>query len=236
MGNSFIKDVAYIVLIAIGVGVIDKHLEKYDYDVKAAMYDVASDYDKNHPISNTKPSDGVSTTDKVVRETPSVEEYESSKVIYIHGLGSYNAEDLKTVKQGIEDFYGIKCVISTSKSTNSELYDNGNRLMAYRVLNMGNGGGNVYDMYVTDESLCVSDEKPSLISGHARLNAHCSVVSTREMKNNGHYSSTSLIHTATHELGHNFGLGHCDNQSCLMKSHGLDTKHFCDDCRRKINN
>jgi predicted Zn-dependent protease len=90
------------------------------------------------------------------------------------------------------------------------------------------------NMYVTDEPLC-NENSNDLISGHARINCDGSVISTKEMRNNNHYNNNSLVHTAVHELGHNFGLSHCNNQSCIMKSHGLDTKEFCDECKSKIN-
>ena len=107
--------------------------------------------------------------------------------------------------------------------------------MAYRVLMLGNEDSRNRHIYVTSEPLCVSDDNTSLISGHARLHTTACVVSSYQMRMNGRDIPNALAHTVTHEMGHNFGLDHCDDQSCLMKSHGLDTRQFCDNCKRKIN-
>jgi predicted Zn-dependent protease len=88
-------------------------------------------------------------------------------------------------------------------------------------------------MYVTDEPLC-EDNPSDLISGHARINCDGSVVSTYEMFKNNHYNRNSLVHTALHELGHNFGLKHCDNSTCLMVAKGLKNSALCDACKNKV--
>jgi len=240
MKNSLFKDLIFIVVLALGIGVVDNYLKSYNYDLDsiAKHLDEKYHFDKNvvdvntGDVTNKVPSQS-ETTNETNQET-TVKDY-SGRVIYIHGLGNYSPSDLQVIKQGIEEFYGFKCVISNDISTNGELYDNNTgNLMAYRVLMMGNNYGSKYDMYVTDEPLCVNDENSGLISGHARLNSNTSVVSTVQMKNNNHYSSLSLVHSATHELAHNLGLDHCDNQNCLMKSHGLDTKELCENCKNKI--
>lgn len=48
--------------------------------------------------------------------------------------------------------------------------------------------------------------------------------------------SEQMLKLATHELGHNLGLDHCPNKTCIMrdakgKNHFNETKHFCDRCK-----
>jgi len=236
MKYSALKDIVYIGLMVLAIGGTNEYLDKYDYSYDKVMASIGSEakrldkvygYDKNY-----SKEDVVEVTPDV--EQPSSTEVTSDQVIYIHGFGNYTQSDLYTIKEGVENFYGIRCVISESVESDDFYYDNNtNVLLAYKVLSLSVGKSNM-NMYVTDEPLC-DENSNNLISGHARINCDGSVISTKEMRNNNHYNNNSLVHTAVHELGHNFGLSHCNNQSCIMKSHGLDTKEFCDECKSKIN-
>ena len=236
MKYSALKDIVYIGLMVFVIGGTNEYLEKYDYSYDKVMASIGSEaerldkvygYDKNY-----SKEDVVEVTPDV--EQPSSTEVTSDQVIYIHGFGNYTQSDLYTIKEGVENFYGIRCVISESVESDEFYYENNtNVLLAYKVLTLSVGKSNMH-MYVTDEPLCTEDPN-DLISGHARINCDGSVISTKEMRNNNHYNNNSLVHTAVHELGHNFGLSHCNNQSCIMKSHGLDTKEFCNECKSKIN-
>ena len=235
MKYSALKDIVYIGLMVLTIGGINEFLEKHNYSYDNVMASIGSEakrldkvygYDKNYSKNDEVVSNDV--------EQPTSTEVSSERVIYIHGFGKYTQSDLYTIKEGVEKFYGVRCVISESVESGDYYYDNNtNVLLAYKVLSLSVGKSNM-NMYVTDEPLCNEDSN-DLISGHARINCDGSVISTKEMRNNNHYNNTSLVHTAVHELGHNFGLSHCNNQSCIMKSHGLDTKEFCDECKSKIN-
>jgi len=235
MKYSALKDIVYIGLMVFVIGGTNEYLEKYDYSYDKVMGSLESEakrldkvygYDKNY-----SKEEEVKITDS--KQPPSTE-VSSDRVINIHGFGKYTQSDLYTIKEGVENFYGIRCVISESVESDDFYYDNNtNVLLAYKVLTLSVGKSNM-NMYVTDEPLC-NENSNDLISGHARINCDGSVISTKEMRNNNHYNNTSLVHTAVHELGHNFGLSHCNNQSCIMKSHGLDTKEFCNECKLKIN-
>lgn len=236
---SFLRDIVFMVIVAILIGGVNEYLQKYDYD----LWKVADSYDKEHGLgkySTNQPTDvstqpqGESTVDEST--TQEVQSTPKKGVVYIHGFGDYNTSDLITVKNSIESFYGLTCVISDPVSSpSSGYYYTGSYVMAYRVLMMGNEDRVNRNVYVTSEPLCMNDENTSLISGHARLNTTACVVSTYQMTMNGRDIPSALRHTINHELAHNFGLEHCDNQNCLMKSHGLDTHELCDNCKRKLN-
>jgi archaemetzincin len=78
----------------------------------------------------------------------------------------------------------------------------------------------------------------TFVYGEAQLNGVAAVVSTARL-NVGEPAQhfPRLVKTCVHELGHTFGLVHCDDQACVMRRStnvaGLDAKSsaLCDDCR-----
>jgi len=83
----------------------------------------------------------------------------------------------------------------------------------------------------------------TFVFGEAQLEGHCAVVSYYRLAEE-HYGLPAdeeklrerLTKEAVHELGHTFGLGHCDDWRCVMaSSHAverLDVKgaEFCEEC------
>jgi archaemetzincin len=87
----------------------------------------------------------------------------------------------------------------------------------------------------------------TFVFGEARLNGKCAVVSSYRLDNKFYGLPDSpallrerLIKEAVHELGHTFGLFHCHNQECVMKSstyvEEIDFKssRFCDKCSDQL--
>lgn len=87
----------------------------------------------------------------------------------------------------------------------------------------------------------------TFVFGEARLNGRCAVVSSYRLDNkfyglpdNPALLSDRLIKEAIHELGHTFGLLHCHNPECVMKSstyvEEIDFKssRFCEKCLDKL--
>lgn len=232
---SFLKDVVFVVILAVLIGGINEYLQRYNYDVWA----IADQYDKEHGLGKYKsnqPSIDTESQNNTDESTQTESTYvPKTGVVYVHGLGDYTQSELSIVKSSVEKFYGLPCVIGEDITKLSDFYYVGSNLMAYRVLSIKNDDGNRH-VFVTNEPLCPSEDDLQLISGNARVNSKTCVVSSYQMKQNGRDVQSALSHTVKHEMGHNFGLGHCGNQNCLMKSHGLDTHEFCDECKRKINN
>jgi hypothetical protein len=230
---SFLKDIVYMVMLAILIGGVNEYLQRYDYDVWA----LADDYDKQHGLGKydtIQPNVESETESNVDVQTEVSSEQPKTGVVYIHGLGDYNQSDLITAKNAVESFYGLPCVIGSPVNVSGDYYT-GSYIIGSRI-----AGYNAYNenrhVYITNEPICDSPDDLSLTSGVARNGTKSCFVSTYQMKQNGRDIPSSVSHTVKHEMGHNFGLGHCDNQSCLMKTYGLDTHEFCDECKRKINN
>jgi len=87
----------------------------------------------------------------------------------------------------------------------------------------------------------------TFVFGEARLNGRCAVVSSYRLDNkfyglpdNPVLLQERLLKEAIHELGHTFGLLHCHNPECVMKSstyvEEIDFKssRFCDRCSDKL--
>jgi len=87
----------------------------------------------------------------------------------------------------------------------------------------------------------------TFIFGQAALNGSTGIASLYRLRNEqyGMSKDDDLLFerfkkVIIHELGHTFGLIHCHNPSCVMRSstyvEDIDQKsqHFCDSCRSKI--
>ena len=87
----------------------------------------------------------------------------------------------------------------------------------------------------------------TFVFGEAQLSGSCAVVSLHRLREE-FYGLPSrddllqdrLVKEAVHELGHTFGLRHCDDWRCVMtSSHGVErldvkTADFCGECRRAV--
>jgi len=87
----------------------------------------------------------------------------------------------------------------------------------------------------------------TFVFGEAQLSGNCAVVSLHRLREefyglppNEELVRARLLKEAVHELGHTFGLRHCDNWQCVMtSSHAverLDVKgtEFCFLCGRVV--
>ena len=87
----------------------------------------------------------------------------------------------------------------------------------------------------------------TFVFGEARLNGRCAVVSSYRLDNrfyglpnNPALMEARLLKEAIHELGHTYGLLHCHNPGCVMKSstyvEEIDFKssRFCGTCADKL--
>lgn len=87
----------------------------------------------------------------------------------------------------------------------------------------------------------------TFVFGEAQLEGQCAVVSTCRLRQEFYglppdtsLESLRLLKETVHELGHTFGLAHCDNYECVMApSHAVEwidlkSSKFCEACRRRL--
>lgn len=87
----------------------------------------------------------------------------------------------------------------------------------------------------------------TFVFGEARLNGRCAVVSSYRLDNSSYGLPSNpallrerLLKESIHELGHTFGLVHCQDPECVMKSSTyveeleLKTSRFCRRCMASI--
>lgn len=86
----------------------------------------------------------------------------------------------------------------------------------------------------------------TFVFGEAQLNGACAVVSAHRLRQEVYgfpadqqLLQQRLLKEAVHELGHTFGLMHCDEGNCVMSpSHSVEwidlkSSHFCPSCRAR---
>ena len=87
----------------------------------------------------------------------------------------------------------------------------------------------------------------TFVFGEAQLGGTCAIVSTRRLREEFYgllpredLLQERLLKEAVHELGHTFGLRHCDDWRCVMtSSHAVErldvkTAEFCYSCRKAV--
>jgi archaemetzincin len=92
---------------------------------------------------------------------------------------------------------------------------------------------------LTDADLFVPDM--NFVFGLSSMDGACAVVSTNRLKMDGQGPyHDRLIKEAVHELGHLFGLRHCDDSRCVMhfsnslRDTDLKSEAFCSQCSSQL--
>ena len=87
----------------------------------------------------------------------------------------------------------------------------------------------------------------TFVFGEAQLAGPCAVVSTCRLRQDfyglpadARLENLRLLKETVHELGHTFGLAHCENYECVMApSHAVEwidlkSSKFCEACRQRL--
>ena len=167
------------------------------------------------------------------------------KTVYIQPLGDVDIEVISTVKSSVETFYGYKCIVKPkSPLTEDILTDSKKRYEASRILQKFNSKQNL--IILTEKDIaCKNGNIPEWgIFGLGYRPGTTCVVSTKRLKKNVSHDEflDRLVKTSLHEIGHNLGLNHCDNDvRCLMqdakgsaKCFKVEKKWLCGKCRKSI--
>ena len=151
---------------------------------------------------------------------------DESNPILLVGLGEFSKEDLRKSKEILNEVFQLEAKISSPKNTKNSLYHlHSDTLVAEKILNELKVGSSKV-IYITSEPLVSkSSEK---LRGMTHLGGNVVVVRGGE----------HLRETLIHEIGHTYGLNHCEDLTCIMAIHNddMDSGEFCRKCKKKLNN
>jgi archaemetzincin len=83
-------------------------------------------------------------------------------------------------------------------------------------------------------------EPLNFVFGQAEISGKAAVISLSRLKGEKKLYYSRTVKEAVHELGHTFGLRHCDNDACVMKFSNclaetdLKGEKYCEDCEDRL--
>ena len=170
----------------------------------------------------------------------------SIQIIPFHFSDQYILQNLVSA---LEDDFQIPVKINSTEFNFSYAYDSSRK--QYHSTQLLNGLLNFFNghdgkiMGITELDLFI----PILtfVFGEAQLNGKAAVVSSFRLEpqfyglpKDEDLLMERIIKESVHELGHTFGLKHCQAYDCVMSSSTsadqieIKSRYFCEDCKREI--
>ena len=143
--------------------------------------------------------------------------------VYIKGLGDFNSSSLDEAKKVLESKFGVTCVIDGSEKTKNNMYFDGtSKLEANKVIKELMGHTKV--VFITNE-LIYNSLSGNNLRGFTQRGGKTMVIRNKTLRT-----------TVIHEFGHNLGLEHCKDKTCIMGAHNdkEDSGDFCNNCKIKL--
>ena len=166
---------------------------------------------------------------KTIYNTLSFNTIKKSDTLYVVSDNTVNISDLLKTKQIIETYFGLNVKISNERIVfDSDLFDNKGYLMGSKTLKRYDDEN---DKIIITGLNCKNGDRDLAGVSQGKFGNILLVTKSSTFNTNRLFEETII-----HELSHNFGLDHCDNQNCLMfwiGSH-LGKHDMCDDCRKKL--
>lgn len=172
-----------------------------------------------------------------------------SKSIALLHFGLFDLEMTRQVAEQVKSEFASEVVVREGHLDLSEYYDssrrqyNANQLLANIDSIFGNDQGKTIGLFNIDLFIPIL----TFIYGQALLNGRTAIASLYRLNNeryglarNDNLLADRFTKEIIHELGHTFGLVHCSNISCVMKSstyiEEIDMKdfHLCMRCRHQL--
>ncbi len=177
--------------------------------------------------------------------------FSSDKIqIAIQPYDDFDKKFIEEIKTGIENLYNAEVTVLKKEDIPKEsYYKKRNRYRAEIILkNLDKNVDKKYKKIVGFTKKDISTTKDDIedwgIFGLGTIDGRSCVVSIfrlGEKKVTKQKFKERVIKVVNHELGHTFGLYHCENTTCLMedakgtiKTVDNETGYFCDDCKTKL--
>jgi len=145
--------------------------------------------------------------------------------IVIQGLGDYNQLDIKLIQKVIEKRCHLPTKIGEPVKLNEDDYVDGylniNKCVNYH--------DNKINKIMVSNSPCYSTVYKRKVGGIGEYNGNIIII--------GKNSRNTLERVLIHEMGHCYGLDHCENPTCVMSETRENDNlklNFCDDCQKKF--
>jgi archaemetzincin len=167
-------------------------------------------------------------------------------IINIQPLGKVSDEYIEHVKNSVKTFYGYNCkVLPTIPITKKMLTKVTRRIDAKKALRTNKTLGNL--LILTESDICHYKDKSrpeyGIFGLGLRPGKTCIISTFRLKRGVGKEKALErLKKVALHEIGHNLGLKHCENDKrCMMNDARGTIKQvdygnvwFCDKCKEQL--
>ncbi|MES2616653.1 MAG: archaemetzincin [Bacteroidota bacterium] len=173
----------------------------------------------------------------------------NDRTVQLVALNSDNTALIEHLKKKITAFYGCKVTIIQQLQTPSNCYiPENNRYSADSILkfllHQKKEGEVIQGLMETDICTAKNNNPYWGVFGLGYCPGSSSVISTfriEKKSNSKELLLRRMTNVSLHELGHNFGLAHCKDSTCLMKSakgliKNVSDPHpkLCDKCSREL--
>jgi archaemetzincin len=169
--------------------------------------------------------------------------HDHKKLIVLQPLDNFSDQKARLIRSGLLKMYDVDITIAQSMPLPANTYYKPtNRYSADSLIGfLSDKKGTAYTIIgLTSRDVFTTKgtNKYWGIMGLGTLNADASIVSTCRL-HRGTALNDELIKLTAHELGHNFGLPHCPDKTCIMAdAEGHNTFYretgFCDKCRKML--
>jgi archaemetzincin len=169
--------------------------------------------------------------------------HNSKKQVVLQPLDNFPAKETQLIRNGLLKIYDVDIIISKSMPLPANAYYLPlDRYSADELINfLSDKKGGAYTIIgLTHRDVFTAKGANNYwgVMGLGTLNADASIVSTKRL-HHGEEMNSELIKLAAHELGHNFGLPHCPDKTCIMADAEGHNNFYretglCDRCRKAL--